>query len=382
MKRRSGSHASRRRPRQQEFAFTNWGGKRRGAGRKPKGERAGVSHAKRAKLVARFPVLVTLRLCEGLRSLRDDDSHALLKAAFAAGSSAVFRVIEYSVQSTHLHLVAEAQDERALARGMTGLAVRVARGLNILWRRVGRVFQDRYHSRILRTPKAVRVALIYVLQNARKHGAWVAKRPDAYSSAPTFDGWRRGTKVAESSGRFLARARTWLLSIGWRRHGLLDPLEVPAGCAAGCAAREVAQKSTRPGRSLRETKRSKLASSSSTGCSRNRRSRQRPQTGTSPRRSSGTRLAAPQAAHGICTTTGMPELEDTARPSPVKPAERLGRGREDGRRSGAGWLLRGRDRRARRERRPGRRRGGPVTGGTYAQGHIAGTPGAADARLP
>src|SRR6185503_18419339 len=46
---------------QQSFAFTNWGGKRRGAGRKPIGHRARVSHAKRPKLAARFPVLVTLK---------------------------------------------------------------------------------------------------------------------------------------------------------------------------------------------------------------------------------------------------------------------------------------------------------------------------------
>ena len=61
-----------------------------------------------------------------------------------------------------LHLVAESSDERALSRGMTGLAVRIARGLNRLWRRVGEVFPDRYHARILATPRAVRVALLYV----------------------------------------------------------------------------------------------------------------------------------------------------------------------------------------------------------------------------
>ena len=53
---------SRERLRQHEFGFTNWGGKRRGAGRKPKGERALVSHVKRPRLAARYPVLLTLKL--------------------------------------------------------------------------------------------------------------------------------------------------------------------------------------------------------------------------------------------------------------------------------------------------------------------------------
>jgi REP element-mobilizing transposase RayT len=171
-----------------------------------------------------------MRLREGMENLRADDTHELLKQAFAEGSSAAFRVIEYSVQSNHLHLVAEASDQSALTRAMIGLATRIARGLNRLWRRAGRIFDDRYHARILTSPRAVRIALIYVLQNARKHGAWRAVAPDVYSSAPWFDGWKGPqAKVADSCPRLLERARTWLLSIGWRRHGLIDPLEAPAG---------------------------------------------------------------------------------------------------------------------------------------------------------
>src|SRR5687767_15030791 len=79
-----------------------WGGKRRGAGRKPAGERAGVPHVKRPRLVVRFPVLVTMRLRGGLESLRTNEAHALVSAAFAAGSPEEFRVIEYSIQSNHV----------------------------------------------------------------------------------------------------------------------------------------------------------------------------------------------------------------------------------------------------------------------------------------
>ena len=219
-----------RRARQQEFGFTNWGGKRRGAGRKRSGERARVSHAKRAQLAARFPVLVTLRLRNGLRPLRADATLALLKDALAAGSNRAFRVVEFSIQKDHVHAIVEASDERTLSRAMNGLTTRIARGLNRLWQRAGQVFDDRYHARILTSPRAVRVALIYVLQNARKHGAWRAFAPDVFSSAPWFDGWKGGLeKAAQSRPRMLEQARTWLLSIGWRRHGLIDPLELPVG---------------------------------------------------------------------------------------------------------------------------------------------------------
>jgi REP-associated tyrosine transposase len=160
-----------KRLRQREFGFTNWGGKRKGAGRKPKGAKAMASHAKRERLEARHPVFVTMRLRVGLRSLRANDTHALLEA--------------------------------------------------------GRVFEDRYHARILTTPSAVRNALVYVLNNAREHGAWFAKSLDVYSSGPAFDGWRAALSPAISRSRLLPSSRTWLLSVGWKRHGLLGVLETP-----------------------------------------------------------------------------------------------------------------------------------------------------------
>src|SRR6185503_14355706 len=151
------------------------------------------------------------------------------RSAFAAATGESFRVIEYSVQSNHLHVVAEAKDDHALARGMMSLGVRIARGLNKLWRRAGSVLQDRYHDRILRTPRAVRTALIYVIQNARKHEAWRVLMPDVFASGQEFEGWKGTKNVAESKPRLLDRARTWLLSIGWKRHGLIDLREVPVG---------------------------------------------------------------------------------------------------------------------------------------------------------
>src|SRR5262245_38208973 len=209
--------------RQREFVFTSWGGKRRGAGRKPKGARALVSHAKRPRLGRHYPVLLTLKLRDGLKTLRSDDAHAAIQQALA---SSELRVIEYSVQWNHLHLIAETTDERALARGMISVTVRIARALNRLWKRAGRVFADRYHARILTTPRVVRIALIYCINNARKHGSWLAKMTDVFSSGPWFEGWTRSARTtADSSQRGLARARTWLVAGGWKHHGLPEPCE-------------------------------------------------------------------------------------------------------------------------------------------------------------
>jgi len=136
-----------------------------------------------------------------------------------------FRAVHFSVQGNHIHMVAEAPDARALGRGMKGLAGRIAKGLNRLMARSGAIFADRYHARLLRTPREVRNAIVYVLNNARKH--FGLRHLDPFSSAAWFDGWRE--RVATSADPpLVARARTWLLGVGWRRHGRIGVAEVPA----------------------------------------------------------------------------------------------------------------------------------------------------------
>ena len=211
------------RDRQTEFGFANWGGKRRGAGRKPKGEKAGVSHARRAKLAERFPVHVTLKVVKGLPNLRRKESFRELERAFGAGAERFgFRLQHFSVQTNHVHMIAEARDERALSRGMQGLSIRMAKALNRLWSRRGQVFAERFHSRVLTTPREVRNALAYVLLNTNHHGVRYVDGPDPCTAGASFDGWKDAKKTsAESSPGFLSRARTWLLRVGWRRHGLI-----------------------------------------------------------------------------------------------------------------------------------------------------------------
>ena len=112
--------------------------------------------------------------------------------------------------------------------------------MNRIAKRSGPVLADRYHLRLLPTPKEVRNALRYVLLNARRHAAAAhaaitkTVRLDPASSARWFDGWKRKADLTdgdESAASLpyppVAKARTWLLATGWRRHGLLDPGDVP-----------------------------------------------------------------------------------------------------------------------------------------------------------
>lgn len=197
-------------------AVGGWGGARAGSGPKPR-PGSGPSHVRREAHEARWPVHVTLRAQRGLPSLRSPRAFQALQRALVQANRAAFRVLHFSVQTDHLHLIVEGDSSRALVRGLQGLAGRCARALNRQWSRRGPVWSHRYHAHPLRTPTEVRRALAYVLLNFRKH----LRAPpsiDPRSSGVWFDGWSGGATSTASPGP-LSRPRTWLASVGWHRGG-------------------------------------------------------------------------------------------------------------------------------------------------------------------
>ena len=221
--------------RQIELQFRTHGGARRGAGRKRVAPTARVLHRPRARLTGREPVLVTLTTQRAVANLRSRRAMQRIVASLTRATERGARIVHYSVQRDHLHLIVEADDVRSLSRAMQGLSVRIAKALNRALGRKGRVFADRFHDRALTSPKQVRHALAYVLCNARKHGVaplmrgWV----DPCSSARAFDGWNRTScSMGRADGIAIAATATprgWLLRIGWRRGGELNPDHCPGG---------------------------------------------------------------------------------------------------------------------------------------------------------
>lgn len=224
------------------FVFRARGGFRSGAGRKAQGSRPRVPHLPRERFSARDPVLVTLRAVDGLPNLRSRQCFRVVRDALGATRSALgVRIVHFSVQTHHVHLIVEAAHRAALGRGFRAIGIRLAKRLNGALGRRGAVLADRFHSRALRSPLEVKRALAYVLGNARRHAAqrdaphppgWV----DGCSSAPWFDGFTRAepqvwalglADVDFALGPPVVAASVWLLRFGWRRHGLIDPDATP-----------------------------------------------------------------------------------------------------------------------------------------------------------
>ena len=234
------------------------GGKRRGAGRPKRGARASERHKRRPKISAYEPIHVVLRADRSVGSLRTHaafraikeatftafahDERALGKATVSAASTRVaraFHIVHISIQRSHIHLIVEASDRMALARGMQAFAISAARHINARTGHTGRVFADRYFPRPLKTPTQVRNCLAYVLNNWKHHqeSSSSLRRDwpvDPYSTASMFDGWKEldGRRIVTPSGYdgpLVWWPKTWLLSEGWRSRGLISMHFVPKG---------------------------------------------------------------------------------------------------------------------------------------------------------
>jgi putative transposase len=190
-----------------------WGGPRPGSGRRA-ARRSNVRHRARPEHRWYQPVHVTLRRAKGLPNLRSELLHEALRDAVRQTRREDFRIAEYSVQGDHVHMLVEADHRAALSAGMKSFAVRAARRLNACLRRRGSVRADRYHRRDLVSPRDVRNALVYVINNHLKHHEWDAGLVDPCSSAPWFSGWMHRPRPPDAP-RPTEAPRTWLLERGW-----------------------------------------------------------------------------------------------------------------------------------------------------------------------
>jgi REP element-mobilizing transposase RayT len=223
------------------------GGKRRGAGRKPKGARAGERHEARPEFKPYHALHVVMRVAPGVGSLRRRAMYkAIREATITAAMRERFRIIHVSLQRTHVHMLVEAEHKAALARGMQGFQISAARNINTalgdgVRRRRGKVFADRYHVEVITTPTRARHAIGYILGNWRKHkedqhgvaSTWLV---DPFSTAILFPDWKELQDKAlmwpireTYDPMIVFRPRTWLLAEGWKlAGGAISARDVPS----------------------------------------------------------------------------------------------------------------------------------------------------------
>jgi putative transposase len=182
------------------------GGKRRGAGRKPNGDRANQRHAARPDFESYHPLHIVMRVASAVGNLRRRKLYkAMRDATITAALREYFRIVHISLQRNHVHMLVEAEDKAALARGMQGFTISAARHINTALghgeqRRHGKVFADRYHVEVITTPTQARHNLRYVRFNGPIFGSSSARESRAargVAVSPRRQGeMKRGPRLA------------------------------------------------------------------------------------------------------------------------------------------------------------------------------------------
>lgn len=208
------------------------GGQRKGAGRKASKNKSKQNHIVRETFSSKDPVHVTVKFVKGLKSLRTRVGYRLLREASFRAQLKGLKIVQFSLQKDHIHLLVEAENNKVLAKGMQAFCVSFAKRFNHFLGRTGQVFFDRYHMHILKTLREVKHALKYVLFNSSKHKN-CDQFVDLYSSAPHFFLWKelvgRPLKMKSSMSpkywqdmdlmlsEMLCQPSTWKLRYGWMR---------------------------------------------------------------------------------------------------------------------------------------------------------------------
>jgi REP element-mobilizing transposase RayT len=223
------------------------GGPRPGAGRKPSGAKAGASHARRPELDPAHPLHVTLRVVRGIGWLRKAKAYRAIRCALRTvlEHHVQFRIVHFSLQGDHVHLICEASGKEALATGMRSFEIAAAKHLHRELtprgqrRRRGKVFADRYHVEVLGSIAQTRNALSYVLNNWRKHrqdrrtAGLFGGRIDPYSSGVYFLDWKERsipelTVPPDYEPPEVGNAHSWMLTVGYKRGRPISVYDVPA----------------------------------------------------------------------------------------------------------------------------------------------------------
>ncbi len=188
-----------RKPRQLKLQIKTWGGKRAGAGRPNKSGQ--VNHMKRERLDGKSPAHITIRLTEGLPSLRQNDLFNEFKNSLTLAKKKGLKVVHYALLGNHIHMIVESYDNKTLSRGMQSFGISFAKAIK-RFKKVNDlvagksnksemkqpIFNGSYHLRIVRTPTEMKRLLQYVLLNPVKHKQ-VNAYLDKFTTACFFNSW-------------------------------------------------------------------------------------------------------------------------------------------------------------------------------------------------
>lgn len=141
---------------------------RKGGGRRPKHDK-GIRHIKRPEIKRLTSLHLTVKILKDKAGIKNKQTLALLKHAILKARKKGLRIIHFTLEYDHVHLLVEANDNEVLGRGMMVFGVTMAKGINRLKSIKGTVYKHRYHFRKINSPRELKNVLHYIFNNGIKH---------------------------------------------------------------------------------------------------------------------------------------------------------------------------------------------------------------------
>lgn len=141
----------------------------KGAGRPAIHDR-GIRHIARDEIKKPIPLHLTIKIEKTKAGLKNKAMLKLLHHCIKKSRMKGLRIVHYTLEFDHVHLLVEATNKETTSKGMQSFGIAFSKGINKLKCLKGRVFKTRYHFRKLNSPREIKNVLNYILGNSIKHG--------------------------------------------------------------------------------------------------------------------------------------------------------------------------------------------------------------------
>lgn len=141
----------------------------------------GIRHTVRPRIHKTTMLHLTIKVRENKADIKNKRILKLLHHAIKRARLQRLKVLHYTLEYNHVHLLVEATNNQILHKGMQAFGITFSKWINRLKLRKGTVYKHRYHFHALRSTRERKNALNYIFTNGVKHGR-TRSRIDPYNS--------------------------------------------------------------------------------------------------------------------------------------------------------------------------------------------------------
>lgn len=171
----------------------------------------GIRHISRDRLYRPTSLHLTIKVRENKADIKTKKILKALHHAIKRARLKELKIIHYTLEHNHLHLLVEASDNLILHKGMQALGITLSKAINKIKKLKGGVYKHRYHFRKLNSRRELINVLYYIFKNGIKHKRTLSMI-DPYNSLVAEKYISADTKTIIEKSIFLSRLRLELRS--------------------------------------------------------------------------------------------------------------------------------------------------------------------------